>query len=166
MITITHNFDPAKFVWLWSKYVIAFNPKHHCTNSIRGWYSRRLWKGNPHLREEQTIPLDEHPDGSYRAIYICGVSTVGYRSHANYPHNVHAAVLPAADQQDSWQFENWRLTVEGGRFLPIPASPDELPPRFRSLPDEYVSCRIFRWAACHFAESPPERSLGGAFVEQ
>lgn len=152
MIQLTHNFDPAKFVWLWSKYVTAFNPAHHCTNSIRGWYSRRLWKGNPRLREESAIPLDEHPDGSYHAIYICGVSATGYRNHTNYPHNVHAAVLPAPGQRDEWQFEDWRLAVDGGRFLPIPASLSELPTELRALPAEYVTCRIFRWAACYFAK--------------
>ena len=49
MIEITHNFDPSQFMWLWTKYVTGFNEKYHCTNSITGRYSKKLWKGNPDL---------------------------------------------------------------------------------------------------------------------
>lgn len=38
MIEITHNFDPAQFIWLWSKYVTGLNDRYHCTNCIRGRY--------------------------------------------------------------------------------------------------------------------------------
>ena len=150
MIEITHNFDPSQFMWLWSKYVTAFNDACHCTNTIRGSYSKKLSKGNPELPSTPTLVMDEQPVGTYRAIYICGVSKRGYSSHKNYPHNVHAAVLPEPVSEDSWEFENWRMSVKGGRFLAIPAEVENLPQKYRSLPAEYTTCRIFRWGACHF----------------
>ena len=153
MIEITHNFDPSQFMWLWTKYVTGFNEKYHCTNSITGRYSKKLWKGNPNLVSHSPLDLDEMPEGSYRAIYICGVAKAGYGSHRNYPHNVHAAVLPAPDNVDEWRFEDWALSVRNGVFLTIPKTPDELPVTFRNLPDSYVTCRIFRWAAVFFAEA-------------
>jgi hypothetical protein len=65
-------------------------------------------------------------------------------------HNLHAAVLPRHGAQDTFAFEYWRLEVRNGLFLPIPAE-SELPERYQSLPPEYTTCRIFRWAACFFA---------------
>lgn len=150
MILITHNFDASKFMWLWAKYVTNFNERHHCTNSIRGRYSKKLWKGNPELGEQPTISLDEQPESGFEAVYICGVAKAGYSSHRNYPHNVHTAVVPAPGQSDDWRFENWTLHAENGLFLPIPTVPQQLPTRFQSLPPEYTTCRIFRWAACYF----------------
>ena len=47
VIEITHNFDPSQFMWLWSKYVTGFNDAYHCTNSIRGSYSRSCRRGIP-----------------------------------------------------------------------------------------------------------------------
>ncbi len=44
-----HNLDPKKFVWLWMKYVRGTNLAHHCTNSLRGPYSKILSKHNPEL---------------------------------------------------------------------------------------------------------------------
>jgi hypothetical protein len=58
--------------------------------------------------------------------------------------------LPVEGEEDVWQFERWKLDVKNGRFLTIPASPEDIPPRFRQLPQEYVTCRIFRWAAAYF----------------
>ena len=150
VIEISHNFDPACFMWLWTKYVTGFNEKYHCTSSIRGRYSRKLWKGNANLTSQPTILLDEQPENTVRAVYICGVARAGYSSHKNYPHNVHAAVLPVEGEEDEWQFEQWKLNVKNGRFSRIPASAEDIPPRFRQLPQEYVSCRIFRWAAAYF----------------
>jgi hypothetical protein len=65
----------------------------------------------------------------------------------NYPH---AAVLPRDGAQDTFAFKNWRLDVRNGLFLPIPAE-SELPERYQSLPPEYTTSRIFRWAVCFFA---------------
>ena len=150
MIEITHNFDPSQFMWLWSKYVTGFNDAYHCTNSIRGSYSKKLSKGNPELPRTPTLVMDEQRVGTYRALYICGVSKHGYSSHKNYPHNVHMAVLPEPGSEDSWEFENWKMSLKGGRFLPIPQAVEDLPKKYRLLPDEYTTCRIFRWAASHF----------------
>jgi len=151
VIEITHNFDPARFMWLWTKYVTGFNPAKHCTNAILGKYSKKLWKGNPDLVEQPTILLDEYPPDSYSAIYICGVNKSGYSSGKNYPHNVHVAVLPAHGHTDTWEFEGWRVGIVNGTLSAIPQSVDELPKPHRSLPPEFTACRIFRWAAAHFA---------------
>ncbi|MDW7712602.1 MAG: hypothetical protein SCH98_19225 [Deferrisomatales bacterium] len=48
-------------------------------------------------------------------------------------------------QISEFAFEDWRFTIENGLVLPIPAE-SELPERYRSLPPEYTTCRIFRWA--------------------
>jgi hypothetical protein len=93
--------------------------------------------------------LDERPSDAFAAIYICGVYKRGY-PRTNYPHNLHAAVLPRDGAQDAFAFKNWRLDVRIGLFLPIPAE-SELPERYRSRPPEYTTCRIFRWAVCFFA---------------
>ena len=57
MIEIAHNLESRDFVWLWAKYVTGFNPNHHCTNSIRGRYSRKLSKHNKASVATQNRPL-------------------------------------------------------------------------------------------------------------
>lgn len=42
MIEIRHNLEKEKFKWLWSKYVVDGNDKYHCTNSLKGKYSKNL----------------------------------------------------------------------------------------------------------------------------
>jgi hypothetical protein len=79
-------------------------------------------------------------------IYICGVLKKGY-PRTNYPHNLHAVIKPCTGSIDEFRFENWRLGVTNGVFEPIPSELD-LPPRYRSLPPEFTTCRIFRWAVC------------------
>ena len=150
MIEIVHNFDPNQFVWLWAKYVTGFNEKYHCTNSIRGPYSQKFSKHNPEFVTSSAIVLDEQPVGSYLAIYICGVSKQCYSRKANYPHNAHIAISPELGAVEKWSFERWVLRIRNGRLLPIPATDEDLPTRYRSLPSEYTTCRIFRWSACFF----------------
>jgi hypothetical protein len=149
MVELTHNFDPAKFKWLWAKYVAGFNEKHHCTNSLRGHYSRSFSKNNPNLVTPDVIEFDERSPNTFDTIYICGVSNSGYRAKLNYTHNVHAAILPDPDAIDEWSFEAWRMKIRGGRFLPIPST-EYLPKRYVELGDEFITCRIFRWAACFY----------------
>jgi hypothetical protein len=151
MIEVTHNFDPACFMWLWAKYVNGFSEKNHCTNAIRGHYSKKFSKNNPAFPETSELLFDERAPGSYDAIYICGVAKNGYTRKQNYQHNVHAAVLPVLDGHDEWSFEGWRMTVHGGRFLTIPAAPTGIPERYRTLDDAYTTCRIFRWAAAWYS---------------
>jgi hypothetical protein len=155
MIKIVHNFDPNQFMWLWAKYVIGFNERYHCTNTIRGRYSKKFNKNNPLVAVAPSFLFDEQAWGSYQAIYVCGVSKRGYLRKQNYPHNVHAAILPEIGAEDQWKFEGWRMALQNGRFLPIPATPECLPERYRGLSDEYTSCRIFRWAACYFSPDSP-----------
>jgi hypothetical protein len=149
-VALCHNLDPDAFLWLWMKYVRGLNDRQHCTNCLRGWYGKRLNKANPELRSTPELVLDERPADAYRAIYICGVYKRGYPK-TNYPHNLHAAILPQPGAQDVFAFENWRLQVRNGLFLPIPAE-SELPEPYRTLPPAYTTCRIFHWAACFFAD--------------
>jgi hypothetical protein len=153
MIEITHNFDPDRFMWLWAKYVTGFNEKHHCTNSIRGRYSKVFSKNNPEFRKTPALAMNEQPPGSFHTIYVCGVSKQGYSNRANYPHNVHAVIRPETESVDSWSFEHWTMLVRGGTFLRIPTDETELPDRYRGLPAEFTSCRIFRWSASFFDTS-------------
>lgn len=91
--------------------------------------------------------MDECDTGSFKAIYLCGVSALGYRVKRNYPHNLHAAIVPEPGASDRFVFEDYDLRVENGRFTCIPDESDLRPP-YTSLPKQYTTCRIFRWAAC------------------
>jgi hypothetical protein len=142
-IVIRHNFTPDDFMWLWAKYVVGFNEQQHCTNCLRGRYSRRFSKArNPLLAQEHEIAFDEH-DG-HRAIYLCGVARKGYSTKKNYPHNVHIAIAPMDDRRDTFQFDKWVVQIENGTLLPIPSQVD-LPPHLLQLPKPFTTCRIFRW---------------------
>ena len=147
-VILHHNLDPQKFVWLWMKYVRGVNLKHHCTNCLRGPYGKKLSKHNSELVSTPKLVLDEQPPGSYSSLYICGVAQRGYRQKENYPHNLHTAVRPSPGVKDTFEFEDWKLRIENGRFIEIPRE-DDLPEGFRTLPPEYTTCRIFRFAALH-----------------
>jgi hypothetical protein len=146
-IVIQHNFLPDAFMWLWAKYVVGFNERYHCTNCLRGRYSRRFSKArNPHLATDREIFFDERSD--HRAIYICGVARQGYSGKKNYPHNVHLAIRPAPGVESDFGFEQWRVAIKNGSILVIPG-PDSLPANLRSLPARFTTCRIFRWGAAN-----------------
>jgi hypothetical protein len=145
-IQLKHNLESDKFMWLWMKYVSGVNDQYHCTNCIRGKYGRLLSKHNLALPSTPTLNLDEQSSGSYSFIYICGVLKKGY-PRTNYPHNLHAVIKPCSGSSDELQFENWILNATNGVFEPIPGEPD-LPAKYRSLPPEFTTCRIFRWAVC------------------
>jgi hypothetical protein len=145
MISIKHNFVPENFMWLWSKYAYAFNPKYHCTNSIQGKYSKVFSKAsNPDLLNDRGISFDEHSE--HKAIYICGVIKKGYSQKRNYPHNVHLAIQPKPGTNAVWNFEDWKVEVHDGTILPIPKE-EELDTKYIELPPEFTTCRIFRWAS-------------------
>lgn len=150
MIELQHNLEPEKFMWLWSKYVKGANPNYHCTNVLKGKYSHKLSKPkNPELPNKRILILDELPQDQYDAIYICGVAKQGYSSKKNYPHNLHAALLPSEGEHDEFSFENWYFKVKNAIFLPIPST-NQIPKKYLSLPEEYTTCRIFRWAVNYF----------------
>ena len=148
-VQIDHNLDPRQFVWLWMKYVTGANDANHCTNVLGGRYSKKLSKHNPDLAPGVSVTCDEQPAASYAALYICGVAKQGYAKKQNYPHNLHIPILPAAGATSHFSFEEWRLTIRNGIVLPI-CSEEELPERYRSLPKEFTTCRIFRWAVTWF----------------
>jgi hypothetical protein len=148
-VEITHNLDRSKFIYLWMKYVTGNNFKHHCTNVLRGHYSKKLSKHNSDDRSFNPVVADERPIGSYDALYICGVSAQGYSTKKNYPHNLHLALKPESGALNTYCFENWTFKISNARVLPIPCEAD-LPAEFRELPAEFTTCRIFRWAVGHF----------------
>lgn len=98
-----------------------------------------------------TITFDEQPQGSFRAIYICGVFKQGFSTKKNYPHNVHCAIIPAEGRTDVYEFDGWRIEIDGGYVDRIPTE-EELPERFFNTPYDYhyYTCRIFRWMVGHF----------------
>jgi hypothetical protein len=148
VVEVSHNLDPRRFVWLWMKYVTGVNDTQHCTNVLRGRYSKKLSKHRAGVGEqglETSIVCDEQPAGSFSALYVCGVAQQGYRQKQNYPHNLHLPILPSPGEISEFAFEEWRFTIRNGVVLPIP-SEAELPERYRSLPPECTTCRIFRWA--------------------
>jgi len=145
-IKIIHNLDPNAFTWLWMKYVTGVNDEKHCTNCIRGKYGKLLSGHNDRLTQTPVLVLDEQPSDSYSAIYICGVIKKGY-PQSNYCHNLHTVIQPQPGAEDSFEFENWKLKVQNGVFLPIP-SEDKLPAKYKTLPPQFTTCRIFRWAVC------------------
>ncbi len=145
-ISIIHNLEPQRFMWLWMKYVTGVNDGRHCTNCLRGKYGKLLSKHNQALMEMPELVLDEQPIESYSRIYICGVIKKGYPK-SNYLHNVHAAIRLQIGASDLFEFENWTLKINNGILEAIP-SELELPKQYRSLPRDYTSCRIFRWAVC------------------
>ncbi len=146
-VILAHNLDPDRFVWLWAKYVTGVNDQYHCTNCIRGPYSKSFSKHNPEMAGRRKLTLNEVPRPRFKAIYICGVSKDGYSRKANYPHNLHAAVLPTPGRTDTFAFEGWELSAKNGLFMPIPALED-LPTAYAGLAPEFTTCRIFRWAVC------------------
>ncbi|QDV24638.1 hypothetical protein Q31a_29580 [Aureliella helgolandensis] len=133
-------------MWLWMKYVTGVNDEKHCTNCLRGKYGKILSKHNTELEFTPMLTLNEQPLDSFSAIYICGVIKKCY-PRSNYEHNLHTAIIPTAGRTDTFEFENWRLTVTNGLFEPIP-SEVELPVSYRGLPPQFTTCRIFRWAVC------------------
>jgi hypothetical protein len=164
-IILKHNLRPDEFMWLWGKYATGFNQTYHCTNSLRGTYSRILSKPrNPGLADQAELVLDERPWNSFRAFYICGVSKHGYSGKRNYPLNLHTAILPAPGVADAFEFRQWRLSVENGLFLRIPTEA-ELPVAYRRFPLAFVTCRIFRWACVFFSAGGPEGLRTSSTVE-
>lgn len=149
MIKIKHNLDADKFKWLWSKYVQEGNDEKHCTNSLKGKYSKKFSKHNENFNNETTMVFDEQPEDSFKAIYICGVINAGYSQKKNYPHNVHLAIVPQKGARCLYEFEEWKIEIEDGMISMIPEI-EQLPEKYQSLPEEYVTCRIFRWAIGYF----------------
>jgi hypothetical protein len=149
-IRLKHNLKPDKFMWLWMKYVKGFRDTHHCTNSLLGKYSSVLSKSkNPELESQTVLTLNEYEQNQFKALYICGVAKKGYSQKKNYPLNFHAAILPEPANIVKLNFLDWELEINNGRFLEIPVMED-LPNRYSALPEQYTTCRIFRWAACFF----------------
>jgi hypothetical protein len=147
MVTIKHNLDETKFKWLWAKYVRRGNLDRHCTWCIPGSYSKKFSGSyNKDLLKQPIIEMNEQPEGSYKAIYFCGVFKEGYSSGTNYPHNFHLAVIPQEGKNDVFDFENWHVEIFNGYVSRIP-SEYELPQRFFKAPydEHFYTCRIFRW---------------------
>ncbi len=151
MIIIKHNFKPAKFKWLWAKYVYAGDLSKHCTACIKGKYSKKFsGTSNKDMINQTVLFMDEYPKEFYDAIYFCGVVKKGYLNKNpqknNYPHNVHFAVIPCKGKSAVWNFEEWHVEIENGIISPIP-SQEMLDEKFFRKPydEHFYTCRIFRW---------------------
>ncbi len=155
-ITIHHNIDPGRFMWLWAKYVRSSNLEKHCTGCIPGVYSKKFsGASNPEMLSQRVLVMDEVAAGTFEAIYFCGVLKKGYLNKDplknNYRHNVHFAVRPVEGAHDIWEYEDWHVEIEGGSLERIPET-YELGERFFHSPydSHYYTCRIFRWMVGHF----------------
>lgn len=62
---------------------------------------------------------------------------------------MHLAIVPKKGARCLYQFENWQIEIEDGMISLIPTI-EQLPEKYQKLPDEYVTCRIFRWAVGGF----------------
>lgn len=149
IVKVKHNLDSNKFMWLWSKYVNAGNDTKHCTACLKGAYSKKFSKHNEEFNSQEIIEFDEVNEDNFKAIYICGVIKKGYAQKKNYPHNLHAAIVPKEGAKDVFEFEGMKLEVENGVFDKIP-SIDELPEKYQELEDKFITCRIFRWMIGYF----------------
>lgn len=146
MIRIKHNIDESKFKFLWAKYVEHGKIDKHCAQCLKGHWSKKFsgaW--NSDLVSQPILDMDEFSDGSFKAIYFCGVAKSGYPKNC-YPHNLHFAVIPEDGAKDVFDFENWHVEIEGGRLSAIPDE-TQLDERFFTEPynEHYYTCRIFRW---------------------
>lgn len=144
MITVKHNLDSKKFKWLWAKYVIGVNLNHHCTNSLKGLYSKKFSKLNPDFNSTETIVFDELE--KFNAIYICGVSSHKYTIKQNYPFNLHLVLIPKPGAKTKYSFLDWNFDITNATVSEI-ITEGELSVEYKKLPPEYTTCRIFRWAA-------------------
>jgi hypothetical protein len=143
MITIKHNLNSKKFKWLWAKYVNGVNLKYHCTNSLKGNYSKKFSKLNESFSDLGEIIFDEFSD--FKAIYICGVSAVGYPQKTNYPLNLHLVLIPSPGATVNYKFLNWSFEINNARISEI-ISENELAQEYKVLEPAFTTCRIFRWA--------------------
>jgi hypothetical protein len=133
-------------MWLWAKYVTGVNLNYHCTNSLKGPYSKNFSKHNENFNSNEIVNFDEISD--FKAIYICGVSNVGYSKKENYPRNLHLVLIPKENHKENYSFLDWNFKIENTTVSPI-ISEAELPEKYSNLPPEFTTCRIFRWA-CSF----------------
>jgi hypothetical protein len=144
MITIKHNLSGKKFKWLWAKYVQGVNLSHHCTNSLKGPYSKKFSKLSATFDNDNIIQFDEF--NNFKAIYICGVSTHKYTKKENYPYNLHLVLKPQIGNFETWTFLNWEFEITNATVSKI-IDIHDLSEEFKVLPEEFTTCRIFRWAA-------------------
>lgn len=159
-IIIEHNLVPNKFMWLWAKYVVDTNLQKHCTACLKGATIKKNGKGspysqkfskasNPDMLQQKSLIMDETRGDPFKAIYLCGVSSEGYATKANYSLNLHTAVKSTPGIDDTFLYLDYEINAKNGTFISIPEEKD-LPPNLVILPKEYTSCRIFRWAAVSF----------------
>ncbi len=152
-IVINHNFQKKKFAKLFAMYTRGTNPYDHCNRSLKKDYSKKFSKNNKDFEAGKPIILDEFQDKSWDAIYICGVRQ-GYWSKNQdkvYPHNVHFAIIPAPGKKDTWEFEEWKVSVENAIIEKV-ISEEELDPHFQGFPEECTTCRIYRWSVTHYKD--------------
>lgn len=131
-------------------------PKDIVQMQSKGNIAKKFSRLNSNFIPGQTLVMDEYLPSTWDAIYICGVSTNGYAQHKNYPHNVHIAVIPKEGASDHWEFENWMMEVQNGVFEHV-ISEKELDEKYKNLPEQFTTCRMFRWAVTHYKNDISEQ---------
>ncbi|MGL5381328.1 hypothetical protein [Clostridium sp.] len=58
-------------------------------------------------------------------------------------------IIPKEGVADTYEFDEWKVQVKNGYFDYIPEI-NELPEKYRVLSDDFITCRIFRWAIRYF----------------
>lgn len=158
MVIIKHNIEPTKFKFFWTKYVREGDIRRHCAACVKGSWSKKFcaaWNKDEASGEYAPFPneitFDEQSGGSYKAIYVCGVSKAGFSTKKNYPHNLHLPIIPKEGAADTFDFDGWHIEIDGGYVDRIP-SEEELDRRFFEAPYDhhYYTCRIFRWMLGYF----------------
>jgi hypothetical protein len=124
--------------YFWIKTVKGFHPKLHCARCLVGEYLTS--REQPfRLGVRYPLRLFGAPYG-----YICGVANKG-----GWEANFHLAFEPSPNREAVLvrpMLDGQILTLHGAKALQIPS----LPPGWRGLPDEFTTCRNYRFGVAMF----------------
>lgn len=123
----------SNFMFLWLKYVIGFDERHHCAKCLLGRQSKIMmpWpKANRPAGFVREATLDEMECNAY---YLCGVSSRGYAD------NLHVPFEASPGEIVEFEDDNIKVYIEGAARLPI--KPVNLPHLGRA----YTTCRNFQF---------------------
>ena len=129
------------FNYFWLKYVLGFDPAHHCAQCLIGPYDDRFGGevryGSQRTLVDTPMVLDRSP---FECIYLCGNSGV-------WRLNLHVAFIHKPGESFMVPtFNGYQVIVENGVRLPIPPLRD----KWRGLPKAFTTCRNFQFAVAFF----------------
>ena len=123
------------FTHFWLRYVRGFSPHFHCQKSLRGTNDPRF---NKTMALGTSYKLPE--PGTYRYIYLCGVTSHGYPG-------LHLALMPEKGAHAvAVTYNGIEILVAGARQLEIPHFPDG----YAGLSRKYTSCRNWQFGVTYF----------------